>query len=54
MEMPVPVASTLNQGSVAVSVPLALEWRLSVGKRIPSVHNAHRVSNYNLMLLPPI
>lgn len=49
--MPVPVASSLNQGSVAVCVLLASDWRQSVGKRIPSAHHAHRVSNYNLMLL---
>lgn len=49
--MPVPVSSSLNQGSVAVCVLLASEWRYSVGKRTPSAHHAHRVRNYNLMLL---
>ncbi len=46
-----PVGSSLNQGSVAVNVLQASDWRQSVGKRIPSAHHAHRVSNYNLMLL---
>lgn len=49
--MPVRVTSSQNRGSVAVCVLLASEWRYSVGKRIPSAHHAHGVSNYNLMLL---
>lgn len=46
-----PVASSLNLGSVAVCALLASEWRYSVGKRIPSAYHAHRVSNYYLVLL---
>lgn len=51
LEMPVPVASSLNRGSAAVCVLLALEWRWSAAKRTPSARHARRVSYCNFRLL---